>query len=50
MVNIIKKFNEVPTWEKVVIVTLVVVPIPFVVETYLGVRTIYKHVKNNTEK
>ena len=50
MKHILNAINSVPTWEKVVIVTLVIVPIPLTVETYLMVRTMYKKMKNNSEK
>ena len=50
MKHILNAINKVPMWEKSVIITLVIIPIPFTVETYLMVRTMYKKMKNNSEK
>ena len=49
MNNILKTVKEFPTWEKVVIASLMFVPIPFSIGMYLGARTMYKKMKNNTE-
>lgn len=49
MNNILKTVKEFPTWEKVVVAALVVVPIPFSVGMYLGARMMVKKMKNDTE-
>ena len=49
MNKIFNNIKEVPNWEKVVIAALVVIPIPFTIGAYLGVRTIVKQMKNNAE-
>ena len=50
MKNILKTVKELPTWEKVIVASLMFAPIPCSIGIYFGVKTIVKKVKNNSEK
>lgn len=45
MNKVLRVIKEVPTWEKIVIVSSMIIPIPLTMEVYLGARTIIKNKK-----
>lgn len=50
MKNIFRTIKELPTWEKVVVTSLMFAPIPCSIGIYFGVKTIVKKMKTNLEK
>ena len=49
MKNMLKTVKELPTWEKVVVTSLMFAPIPCSIGIYFGVKTIVKKMKNKSE-